>query len=93
LADVTIAVLGDGPYLVQGPARIIDFDGNEFRLDQELTVLCRCGQSGRKPFCDGTHDKIAFSARTRANLDGRSDARESEGVAHFRVVSEAECQN
>lgn len=25
-------------------------------------AFCRCGQSSKKPFCDGTHRKVEFKA-------------------------------
>lgn len=33
---------------------------------RERYMLCRCGQSTRKPFCDGTHARVDFSTDDRA---------------------------
>jgi CDGSH-type Zn-finger protein len=52
---------------VTGPIRLIDSDGNEYDIPQgESIVLCRCGGSKTKPFCDKTHSKIGFEAAERA---------------------------
>jgi CDGSH-type Zn-finger protein len=66
MADVTITVRENGPYLVRGPIDLVDVAGNEFRDEREVIALCRCGGSSSKPFCDGTHAKIGFDAATRA---------------------------
>ena len=50
----------NGPLLVSGGVRIRDADGTVL-YEGEKAALCRCGQSGNKPFCDGTHKKIGFS--------------------------------
>ncbi len=73
---VEIKVRESGPYKVTGPIRLIDADGNEFELpdDGKPIVLCRCGASKTKPFCDSTHSEIGFDAATRA-------VREAEGEA------------
>ena len=64
---VVIKVRNNGPYKVTGPVTIIDADGNEFELPEgEGVVLCRCGASTTKPFCDKTHSKIGFEAAERA---------------------------
>lgn len=67
-----IRISKDGPYLVAGlPLRrqviVADADGESFEwIEGEPEhrhpqyALCRCGGSGRKPFCDGTHTDIAF---------------------------------
>ena len=54
-----VEVVQDGPLLVYGNIIIKDKDGNETRKDK-VTALCRCGQSGNKPYCDGTHTKVDF---------------------------------
>ncbi len=67
VADVTIKVRENGPYLVSGPVSLIDADGNEFPSDGRPNIaLCRCGGSTTKPFCDGTHSKLGFAAAERA---------------------------
>jgi CDGSH-type Zn-finger protein len=65
---IEIKVRENGPYLVSGPVRLIDADGNEYPLDPEKQniALCRCGGSTNKPFCDGTHSKTGFAAAERA---------------------------
>ena len=56
----------DGPYLVKD---LENFANRKGQLEtKETMALCRCGGSGNKPFCDGTHAKIGFSS---AKLEGR----------------------
>jgi CDGSH-type Zn-finger protein len=64
---VEIKVRDDGPYKVTGPVRVIDADGGEFVVTgDETIVLCRCGLSRTKPFCDRSHRTGGFSACERA---------------------------
>jgi CDGSH iron-sulfur domain-containing protein 3 len=63
--DVTIKVRDNGPYLVTGRVRLIDAEGNAY-VATENFVLCRCGRSETKPFCDGSHKTTEFSAASRA---------------------------
>jgi len=65
MADVSIRVSRNGPYLVSGGARITDADGTPYET-KETVALCRCGASTTKPFCDGTHSRIGFSAAETA---------------------------
>jgi CDGSH-type Zn-finger protein len=52
---------------VTGPVRLIDADGNEYDIPEgESIVLCRCGASKTKPFCDKSHAGIGFVATERA---------------------------
>lgn len=63
---VEIKVRDDGPLKVTGPFRLVDPDGGVFELPAgDSVVLCRCGLSASKPFCDASH-KGVFASRVRA---------------------------
>lgn len=68
MAEVTIRLRDNGPLVVQGPVKIIDADGNEFTInpDKPAVALCRCGQTSKRPFCDGAHNACGFAAVDRA---------------------------
>lgn len=57
---VIVKVRANGPLLVTGPITLVDHEGNVFETDGPDVALCRCGDSGRKPFCDGTHRGSGF---------------------------------
>jgi len=64
----------DGAEQEQAPlvnvARVRENGPLAFHADMQITgsgdcyraTLCRCGASQNKPFCDGSHDKISFTA-------------------------------
>jgi CDGSH-type Zn-finger protein len=58
----TITPYRDGPLIVRGSFRLLDQDGGEIDPGRETIALCRCGKSGIKPFCDGSHKRAGFSA-------------------------------
>jgi CDGSH-type Zn-finger protein len=68
MSGVTIKVRDHGPLLVDGPVTVVDASGTAFLIpaDKPAVALCRCGQSQRKPFCDGSHKACNFSAAERA---------------------------
>jgi CDGSH-type Zn-finger protein len=63
MSDFKVIVRNNGPLRLEGEIAILDQDGKPFGLAGRTVVsLCRCGHSGNKPFCDGTHNKIAFAS-------------------------------
>jgi CDGSH-type Zn-finger protein len=73
LTEPKIVVVADGPYLVYGNVplarkkKVTSVQGDsiawrttEVLETEEIYALCRCGQSGSKPFCDGTHARVGF---------------------------------
>jgi CDGSH-type Zn-finger protein/uncharacterized Fe-S cluster protein YjdI len=60
-----VTPLADGPLQVIGNLEICSGTGRTvFRA--ENARLCRCGGSGNKPFCDGTHARIGFRSELPA---------------------------
>ena len=55
----TVQVVYNGPLYIQGELHVEnapqDMPGVSYRA-----ALCRCGQSGNKPFCDNSHLKAGF---------------------------------
>ena len=75
-----IEILKDGPYLASGGLPLseqwivtnAEGESLEYREGKKHPVppqyaLCRCGQSGSKPFCDGTHAKVQFDGTETAS--------------------------
>lgn len=75
-----IEITKDGPFLVSGGLPLneqsivtnaegesIDYRENKKFPPKPQYVLCRCGQSGNKPFCDGTHVAVPFDGTETAS--------------------------
>jgi CDGSH-type Zn-finger protein len=75
-----VVISKNGPYLISGKLPLakeiynVDNNGNpgtyekgEAYPEKESYALCRCGKSGNKPFCDGTHVKVNFDGTETAD--------------------------
>jgi len=63
---ITITVNDNGPYMVEGPCRVVDAEGAAWDIAGPKAWLCRCGASMNKPFCDGAHKESGFTNCARA---------------------------
>jgi CDGSH-type Zn-finger protein len=92
-SPVKIVVTKDGPYVVSEgvPLRLQTIqpnseefsweweEGTAFQVTSEY-ALCRCGQSGSKPFCDGSHARVQFDGtETASRLPFERQADEFDG--------------
>lgn len=78
--EMRIKIIKDGPYLVTGGIPLYEqvivtdeaghtrelIDKKEYPR-QETYILCRCGASKNKPFCDGSHREIGFDGSETAS--------------------------
>lgn len=58
---VKITPAKNGPLLLEGNLEVVSGTGRTINRVTK-TALCRCGQSSKKPYCDGTHSKVGFQA-------------------------------
>lgn len=78
-----IEIRKNGPLLCKGVIEVYDSAGTLLERSDDV-ALCRCGLSELKPFCDGTHKKIAFEA-AGAIQDEKPEALEGEGPLRITV--------
>jgi len=66
-----LKVMDDGALQLRGDLsqiRVVDGEGNAFDFGERRTVLlCRCGQSQNKPFCDSSHERTGFTSSVRVD--------------------------
>jgi len=100
-----VAVSKDGPYLVTGDVPLsvstigVDAGGQSTHwivgpdLPQQATyALCRCGGSGHKPFCDGSHLRNGFQgAETASRRPHAERAKVFDGPAMWLTDDESLC--
>ncbi|WP_274369819.1 CDGSH iron-sulfur domain-containing protein [Morganella morganii] len=91
-----IKIVPNGPYVVSNLKNLVRVENKRNHkniLDSAIVKkypdanefhLCRCGMSGNKPFCDGSHVKVGFNGYESASRDSyieRSKVYESSGMS------------
>lgn len=61
-----ISASNNGSIAFRGNMEVVAADGSRIARTGKAW-LCRCGSSGNKPFCDGSHGKIGFTKPARAD--------------------------
>ena len=82
----SITVRGNGPYIVRGGIPLVrkkpvmsehgeplTWQKEDVLSTEEVYRLCRCGQSNKKPFCDGTHTLVEFDGLETADTGPIAD--------------------
>lgn len=100
--EATIRVRKNGPYLVIGgvplkrKSPVVSEHGEPLTWRTESPsedarstyALCRCGQSGSKPFCDGTHASVGFDGSEEAPTDSYAERASSLGGTGIEIFDD-----
>lgn len=74
------AIGASGGLWIRGGIPIRRENGRIYEI-RNRTVLCRCGKSANKPYCDGTHAAIKFRDRIETGTESCGEMQPEEGVA------------
>lgn len=102
---ISVVVVKNGPYVVRGtpPLHTQTIERNEkgqswtYREGREFPVkdktsLCRCGHSRNKPYCDGSHLKVAVDLTETASFEPMlNGAQEIDGPRYALTDNERYC--
>ena len=77
-----IEIMDDGPLIVNN---LRSLEGAGEGAVKKKVALCRCGASGNKPFCDGSHRRVGFKSSLST---AESSAPGKEGDAVIRPLGD-----
>ena len=83
---ITVQPQVDGPLKVSGEADIFAADGSLLEHAEEL-LLCRCGRSSTKPYCDGSHKEAGFRDRGEVSAAYKSKGPDPEATGSVLKIS------
>jgi len=84
--SIRITPIANGPLMVTAdnePFPVLQgHPGGDVRPGGKV-FLCRCGESGNKPYCDGSHGKAGYSSENRCDRDAVRDFAAPGITVHF----------
>lgn len=83
---VRITLNPDGPIKLSAeeePFPVLRSDSGADIHPEKDVFLCRCGESGNKPFCDGSHKAAGYSDENRGRSDAMLNAEAPGITVHF----------